>query len=115
MVYKLLGGGILRFFALQGQHSALIGVKFGMDEYPKVHSSMPYFSPHWCGGGGTGSPKLKILLKFYQISEYKHPTGAYLLHDFYHICSLCSAFQDVIAIKVWMDLLNWLWSYGVFS
>jgi len=63
---------ILRFFAPQGRHVSPIGVKFGTEESrrsgPKVHI-----------GATTGVwlPKMKILLKFDQTSEYKRPTGAY--------------------------------------
>jgi len=39
------------------------------------------------------TPQLKIILKFYQISEYKCFTGAYPLHNFYEICIVCRIFQ----------------------
>jgi len=57
---------------------------------------------------------MKILLKFDQTSEYKRPTGAYPLHNFHEICGVCISFQDALPVKIWMDLLKGLWSYGGF-
>jgi len=54
---------------------------------------------------GTGPPKLKILPKFYQISEHKCPTGAYPLHDFYEICSILVCFTLQMLFKFgWISL-----------
>ena len=46
------------------------------------------FHPHWCNDKGVGPPKLNFLLRF----------------D-----------QDALAIKIWLDLLEGLWSYGGFK
>jgi len=76
----------------------------------------------WQGGGAVPNfgatmvyrtPKLKFLLIFDQNVEYRRPAGAYPLHDFHKICRICTSFQDALAIKVSLDLLKGLWSYGV--
>jgi len=58
---------------------------------------------------------MKFLLRFDQNVEYKHPTGAYPLCDFHKICRLCTVFQDALAVKILLDLLKGLWSYGGFK
>ena len=62
-----------------------------------------------------GLPKLKLLLRFYQNLEYKWSAGAYSLRDFHEICRVCTSFQDVLTVKIWMHLLNGLWSYWSFN
>jgi len=47
--------------------------------------------------------------------EYKCPAGAYPLRDFHKICRVCTAFQDALAVKIWLDLVQALWSYGGFK
>ena len=47
--------------------------------------------------------------------EYKRPGGAYPLRDFHKICRVCTSFQDVLGVKIWLDLLKGLWSYGGFK
>ena len=69
------------------------------------------FHPHRCNDKGIGPLKLKILLIFGQNVEYK---GAYPLCDFNKICRICSSFQDALAVKVSLNLLKGLWSYGRF-
>jgi len=73
------------------------------------------FHPHWCNDKGIGPPKLKFLVRFDQNVEYKHPEGAYPLHIFHKICRVCTLFQDALAVKILLDLLKGLWSYGVFK
>jgi len=61
-------------------------------------------------------PELKFfLLGFDQNVEYKHPAGAYRLRDFHKICRLCTPFQDVLAVKISLDLLKGLRSYRCFK
>ena len=79
---------------------------------PLLHAK---FHPHRCKDKGIGPPKLKFLLIFDQNVEYKRPVGAYPLHDFYKICIICTPFKDALAIKVSLDLLKGLWSYGGFN
>jgi len=74
-----------------------MGVKFGMEKGPLLHAT---FHPHRCNDKGIGPPKLKILLKFYQISEYKRPAGTYPLRDFHEICRVCTSFWDVLVVKI---------------
>jgi len=37
------------------------------------------------------------------------------LHDFHKICRVCAPFQDALGVKIWLDLLKGLWSYGLLS
>jgi len=72
-----------------------------------------------CNDDVIRPPKLKILLKFDQSSEYERPTGAYPLRDFREICRLSiglrrSNFQDALAVKIWMNFLKALRSYRGF-
>jgi len=73
------------------------------------------FHPNRCNDKGIGPPKLKFLLRFDQNVEYKCPAGAYPLRDFYKICRVCTSFQDALAVKISLDLLKGLWSYGGFK
>ena len=34
---------------------------------------------------------------------------------FHKPCRLCTSFQDALSVKIWMDLLKGLWSYGAFK
>ena len=101
-------------FALPGRHVAPMGVKFGMKEWTLVHSFMPnpllhaIFYRHRCNNKGIGPPNAKFLLRFYQ-------KLAYPLRDFHKIRSVCRSFQFALAVKIWMDLLNVLRSYGGFK
>jgi len=72
-------------------------------------------SPHRWNDKGVGPPKLKFVLKFDQNVEYKRSAGAYPLRDFHKICRVCTPFQDALAVKIWLDLLEGLWSYGGFK
>ena len=85
---------------------------------PSVHYFVPLpstppcqISPHRSNDKSVGPPKLKILLKFYQISEYKRYTGAYPLRDFHENCRISGA----TAVKIWMDLLDGYGVMGVLS
>ena len=86
---------------------APMGVKF-----PLLHAK---FHPHRRNDEDVGSPKLKFLLRFDQNAEYKRHAGVYPLRDFHNICRVCTAFQDALAVKIWLDLLEGLWSYGGFK
>jgi len=72
-------------------------------------------SPHRGNDKGVGPPKLNFLLRFDQYVEYKRPSGAYPLSNFHKICSVCTPFQDALAVKIRLDLLEGLWSYGGFK
>ena len=74
------------------------------------------FHPHRCNDKGVGPPKLKFLLRFDRNVEYKRPAGAYPLRNFFNkICRICTPFQDALGVKIWLDLLKGLWSYGGFK
>ena len=91
------------------------GGKFGMEEGtegPLLHAK---FHPHRCNDKGVGPPKLKFLLRFDRNLEYKRPSGAYPFRDFHKICSVCTSFPDALGVKIWLDLLKGLWSYGGFK
>ena len=95
-----------------------MGVKFGTEEGtkgPLLRAKFHQISPHRCKDKGIGPLKLKILLIFGQNVEYKSPAGAYPLCDFHKICRICSSFQDALAVKVSLNLLEGLWSYGHFN
>jgi len=47
--------------------------------------------------------------------EYKRPAGAYPLRDFHKICRAYTPFQYALAVKIWLDLLKGLRSYGGFK
>jgi len=83
------------------------GVKFGMEQGTPCQ-----ISPHRCNDKGVGPPKLKFLLRFDQNVEYTRPAGPYSLRDFHKICRVCTPFQNALAVKIWLDLLEGLWSYG---
>jgi len=88
------------------------GMRFGTEDGTLLHAK---FRPHRCNDKCVGSQKLKFLLRFDQNVEYKHPAGAYPLRDFHKIGRVCTAFQDALAVKIWLDLLEGLWSYGGFK
>ena len=73
------------------------------------------FHPHRCNNKGVGPKKLKFLHRFDQNVEYKRPAGTYPLRDFHKICRVCTSFQDALGVKIWLDLLKRLWSYGGFK
>jgi len=73
------------------------------------------FHPHRCNDKCIGPPKLKFLLRFDQNVEYKRPTGTYPLCDIHKIGRVCTSFQDALAVKISLDLLKGLWSYGSFK
>jgi len=89
-----------------------MGAKCGMEEGTKGSLHRAKFHPHLCNDKGVGPQKLKFLLKFDQNAEYKRPGGAYPLRDFHKICRICTSFPDASGIKILLDLLNGLWSYG---
>ena len=66
-------------------------------------------SPHiLCKHRGPKSENFTIMLLNFGV-------GAYPLSDFHEICRFCTSFQNVSAVKVWMDLLKRLRSYGAFT
>ena len=87
-----------------------MGVKFGT-QGPLLRAK---FHRHRCNDKGVGPPKLKFLLRFDQNREY-NPPGAYPLRDFHKICRVSTSFQDALGVKILLDLLKELWSYGALS
>jgi len=91
------------------------GVKFGMEEGTKGPLLHAKFHPHLFNDKGVGSQKLKFLLRFDQNVAYKCPAGACPLRDFHKIRRVCISFQDALGVKILLDLLKGLWSYGSFK
>jgi len=81
---------------------------------PKVPSFVPNFTPS-VQRQGCRTPKTEIFTQIDQNVEYKRPTGAYPLRDFHKICRIFTPSQDALAVKIWLDLLEGLWSYGGFK
>ena len=94
---------------------APMGVKFGVKEGTEGPLRRAKFQTHRCNDKGVGPPKLKFLLRFDQNVEYKRPAGAYPLRDFHKICRVCTPFENALGFKIWLDLLEGLWSYGDFK
>jgi len=99
-----------------------MGVKFGKEEGnfgPLLRAKGPLlrakFHPHRHNDKRVGPQKLKYLHRFDQNVEYKGPAGAYPLRDFHKICRVCTPLQDALAVRIWLDLLEGLWSYGGFK
>ena len=73
---------------------------------------MRFFAPQ---GRHVAPIGVKFLLRFDQNVEYKRPAGAYPLRDFHKICRVSTAFQDALDVRISLDLLKGLWSYGGFK
>jgi len=85
-----------------------------MEEALRSPSSMPNVT-HQFKDKGVGPQQLKLLLRFDdQNVEYKRSAGAYPLLIFHKICRICTSFQDALGVKISLDLLKGLWSYGGF-
>ena len=100
----------MNFFRPTGASRCTDGVKFGTEEGTKgtvLHGAK--FHPHQCNDKGIGPQKLKFLLRFDQNSEYKP------LCDFHEICRVCTPFQDMLTMRIGMDVLKGLRSYGGFK
>ena len=54
------------------------------------------------------------LVRFDQNVEYKRPQGRIPCAIFTKF-AVCTTFQDALAVKVLLDLLKGLWSYGGFK
>jgi len=87
-------------------------VKFGTQQGIQGPLLRAKFHPHRCNVEGTGTPKLKFLLRFDQNVEYKRPAWAHSLRNFHEIFRLCTSFQDALAVNISLDLLKGLWSWG---
>jgi len=37
------------------------------------------------------------------------------LRNFHKICTVCTPFKDALAVKIWLDMLEGLWSYRGFN
>ena len=92
-----------------------MGVKFGTEEGTECPLLGTKFHPDRRNDKGVGPQNLKFLLRFDQNVEYKRPAGAYPLRDFHKFCTVCTSFQDALGVKIWLDLLEELWSYGGFK
>jgi len=76
-IFLITQRGEFGFFTLHRWHYAPVEVKFSMEDCIE-------FQPHRCRGGVWVQKKQKILqIYLNKISEYKHLTTAYPLHDNY--------------------------------
>jgi len=73
------------------------------------------FHLYWCNNKGIRAAKLRFVLRFYQNSECRCPAEEYPLRNFHEICRVCTSFQDALTVKILMDLLKELRSYGDFK
>ena len=108
-VFNLLRGRFWGFSPRRGDTLHRWGWNLARRRGP---SSVPNFTPLV---QRQGPPKLKFLLRFDQNVEHKRPAGAYPFSDFHQIRRFCTSFQDALAFKIWLDLLEGLWSYGGFK
>jgi len=86
-----------------------MGVKSGTEE-----GSVPSVTPS-VQRQGYRTPERQFLLRFDQNVEYKLPAGAFPFPDFHKICRVCTTSQDALAVKILLDSLKGLWSYGGFK
>jgi len=90
-------------------------VKFGKEEGTEGSLLLAKLHPHQCNDKGVGPQKLKFLLRFDRNLEYKRSAGAYPFRDFHKMRNVCTSFQVALGVKIWLDLLEGLWSYGGFK
>jgi len=64
---------------------------------------------------GCRTHKMKFVLRFDQNAEYKRPAEAHPLVDYHKFYRVCTTFRAALAVKIWLDLLEGLWSYGNFK
>jgi len=84
----------------------------------KLPSKVPppcQISPPSVQRQGYRTPKTEVFTQISPNVEYKRPAGAYPVRDFHKICRVCTPFQYALAVKIWLDLLEGLWSYGGFK
>jgi len=112
--YLIYSDADIEVFRPAGATRCTDGVKFGTEEGtfdPLLHAE---FHPHRCNDKGVGPHKLKFLLRFDQNVEYKRPAWPYPLRDFRKFAEFVP-FYDALAVKIWLDFLQGLWSYGGFK
>ena len=91
-----------------------MGVKSGVEEGTGLLHAK--FHPHRCNDKGVGPQELKFLLRFDRNVEYKRPAGAYPCAIFTKFADFFfTSFQDVLRVKILLDLLKGLWSYEGFN
>jgi len=107
-VFSLLIEADFEVFRLAGATRCTDGVKFRTEEGPFLIAK---FHPHRCNDKGIWPPNWNFLL-IYSKCGIQAP---YPLRNFHKICWVCTPFQDALAVKISLDLLKGLWSYGVFK
>ena len=102
---SLITGSIARSASLP-----VMGVKFGMEEGspPPCQISAPSVQRQGCR-----TPKIEIFTQT-EMWNINAPRGV-SLGDFHKICSVCTSFQGTLGVKILLDLLKGLWSYGGFK
>ena len=116
-LFNLLRGRFWGFSPRRGDTLHRWGWNLARRRGPKVFGPLLHakFHPHRCNDKGIGPLKLKFLLIFCQNAEYERPAGAYPLCDFHKMCRICTSFQVALAVKVSLNFLKGLWSYGRFN
>jgi len=64
---------------------------------------------------GHRSPETEIFTEIWWKCGIETPRTGYPLRDFHKICRVCTPFQDTLGVKIWLDLVKGLWSYGGFK
>jgi len=110
-VYKLLRGRFWGFSPHRGNTLHRWEWNLARRSEPKVHSSVPDFTPIRATiRVGIGTPKLKFLLRFDQNSEYKRHTGRIP-------CAIFTKFAQFVPRFRLRELLKFGWicwrGYGV--
>ena len=114
-VFSLIRGRFWGFSPRSGDTLHRLGVKFGKEEGTEGSLLLAKLHPHQCNDKGVGPQKLKFLLRFDRNLEYKRSAGAYPFRDFHKMRNVCTSFQVALGVKIWLDLLEGLWSYGGFK
>ena len=104
--YLIYSEADFEVFRLPGATRCTDGVKFGMGE-----ETVPNFTPS-VQQQGCRTPKTEICTQNRtKCMEYKGVS----LARFSQICRVCTPLQDALAVKIWLDLLDGLLSYGGFK
>jgi len=123
-VFSLLRGRFWGFSPRRGDSLHRWGWNLARRRGPKVPSSVqgtkgPLLRAkchnHPCNDKGVGPQNWNFYPDFDRNVEYKRPAGAYPLRDFQKNPEFVSHFRMRWVLKLWLDLLKGLWSYGGFK
>jgi len=106
--YLIYSEADFEVFCLVGATRCTDVVKFGTDPPCQI-------STHRCNGKGVGPQELTVLLRFDQNVEYKRPPQGRIPCVIFIKFPVCTPFHDELVVKIWLHLLEGLWSYGGFK